>query len=116
MPDEPAHTQEEDLNEPDTTMVEIHWGDDSHLTTLFANQLFITDSITGQESYLVFGELRPPIKALTNPEEPFEKQDISPVARLVVPHRAVAQFVKALNESMSEWDEDEGFGGETKIQ
>ncbi|MBI1800610.1 MAG: hypothetical protein HYR71_03155 [Chloroflexi bacterium] len=73
--------------------IPVHWGAVDHLPTLYANQLFITNA--GQEVYLVFGEITPPV--VVNPADLPKQLEIKPVAKIAVSREAMLKFREAIN-------------------
>lgn len=75
-------------------VVKINWLPQDGLSTVYANHLIV--SHTGNEFYLVFGELVPPA-----PGKVPEELDVIPVARVAVSPESMLRMMGALQKNVS---------------
>ena len=73
------------------------WGKSDQVTTIYANQLYITHS--GAEFYLVFGEATPPTEALDGREPKFV--EIRPVARIAASPQVMIEMANTIGQNVT---------------
>ncbi len=87
----------QDIQETTGVAIPIRWGTGEQAPTFYANQLFI--SHTGNEFYLVFGELSP-IISLDKQDDLPDYLEIKPVVKIAVSPPNMVNFTKAIQENM----------------
>jgi hypothetical protein len=103
---------EEEKNDSQSIHIPVSWGDDSGITTIYANQLLVSHA--GPEFYLVFGEvkgyevdiLRGAAPDGTLPEG--TTLQVKPVARIAISHLLMQQFAKLLYDNVFQATENKG--------
>ena len=70
----------------------LSWGDTSRIPTVYANQLLITHA--GNEFYLVFGELFPPL--VTDRENLPESIEITPLIKVAITRDNMISFTQLI--------------------
>jgi hypothetical protein len=82
--------------------ISLQWGDASQISTVYANQLYITHS--GGEFYLVFGELAP----ITNMDKDNlpEYLEIKPVAKIAITPENMLRFSEVIQTNINNFERD----------
>jgi len=81
--------------------VALEWDDDSSLTTVYANQLFVRH--TDNEFYLVFGEVNVPPRSGSGVVEQPSSLVVQPVARIAISPIAMLSFVDVINRNIEKF-------------
>jgi hypothetical protein len=93
------NNRDEETNGEQPWKVELPtvWGSHEHLTTIYANNVYITHG--SGEFYLVFGELSFPL--ILGDENIPDKVEIKPVAKLAIRPEVMLVIADALNKNIS---------------
>ena len=93
---EQSNSQEE--RESKQRAIQLRWGSPVQLPTTYANELFIMHF--GDQYYLVFGEVIPPVMLDPNKEDMPNFVEIRPVAKVVVTPENMARFSKVIQQTI----------------
>ena len=95
--------KEDDAPRPDQISVDLRWGDDKDLSTLYANNLHVTHQ--GGQFYLVFGEITPPLIVDFKKEAPKLPREwkINPLVRIAVTPQIMARFADAIKDNFEKF-------------
>jgi hypothetical protein len=87
--------------------IQVRWGDDSELTTIYANNLFISHA--GAQFYLIFGELMKPLIMDVEGEKDRVPSHLTvkPVAKIAVSPEVMELMVKAINDNVEKFREQQ---------
>lgn len=91
------------MNQPSQEPITIQakWDSTENIPTLYANQIAIMH--TGNEFYLIFGEVQIPIILNQDSDELPETLQISPVAKIAVSPSQMRQFADVINQNVQNY-------------
>jgi len=83
--------------------IPLRWPEKVDLPTIYANNLFISHA--GQEFFLIFGEVTPPVWTEATPERLRELKsiEIKPVAKIAISPEAMPAIAKAIQENVEKF-------------
>ena len=84
-------------NNENEARIPLSWGDMARVPTVYANQLLITHS--GNEFYLVFGELFPPL--VTDQKHLPESIEINPIIKVAITRENMVMFASLIEENVA---------------
>ena len=83
--------------------IPLRWPEKVDLPTIYANNLFISHA--GQEFFLIFGEVTPPVWTEATPEQlrKLKSIEIKPVAKIAISPEAMPAIAKAIQENVEKF-------------
>jgi len=83
--------------------IAVRWGSLEGIPTVYANNIYVTHA--GDEFYVVFGELEPPVVLGMDKSELPELIEIRPLVKLAIAPDVMTRFVDVLSDNIRKFKE-----------